>query len=116
MFASGGAADPRPALLGVFADCTPDGWGRRLIREALGHAPAELEYLIGVNDFTRQGALRFLDSRGVPFADAGTAVPRMRSQARRIPPNGLIPSISRASCYPSRSIAEFTLPDHSISK
>ena len=77
MFASGGAADPRPALPGVFADCAPDGWGRRLIREALGHTPTELEYLIGVNDFTRQGALRFLDSRGVPLADAGTAVPRM---------------------------------------
>ena len=77
IFATAGAADPRPALLGIFADCAPDGWGRRLIRDALGRVPTEIEYLAEVSDRTRQGALRFLDSRGVPLASAVPPVPRM---------------------------------------
>ena len=77
MFASGGVADPRPALLGVFADCAPDGWGRRLIRDALGRTPTEIEYLTAVNDYTRQGALRFLDENDTPLANAAPPVPRM---------------------------------------
>lgn len=77
MFASAGAADPRPALLGIFADCAPDGWGRRLIRDSHGRTPTEIEYLARVNDYTRQGALRFLDANDVPLANAVPPVPRM---------------------------------------
>jgi serine/threonine-protein kinase HipA len=62
---------PNPELgnFGVFLDSSPDRWGQTLMkrREALtakdeGRAPRALyawDFLIGVQDFTRQGALRF---------------------------------------------------------
>lgn len=62
---------PRPELgnFGVFLDSSPDRWGQTLMkrREALqakdeGRAPRTLyawDFLLGVQDFTRQGALRF---------------------------------------------------------
>jgi serine/threonine-protein kinase HipA len=74
------------ALFGAFSDCAPDGWGRGLVQRAEQRraqeerrAPrslAEIDYLLGVRDDLRQGALRFQDSshdvylspddRGVP--------------------------------------------------
>lgn len=62
---------PRPELgnFGIFLDSSPDRWGQTLMkrREALEakgeqHAPRTLyawDFLIGVQDLTRQGALRF---------------------------------------------------------
>lgn len=62
---------PRPEVgsFGVFLDSSPDRWGQTLMkrREALqardeGRAPRTLyawDYLLGVQDVTRQGALRF---------------------------------------------------------
>jgi serine/threonine-protein kinase HipA len=62
---------PKPELgnFGIFLDSSPDRWGQMLMkrREALlahdqGRAPRTLyawDYLIGVQDLTRQGALRF---------------------------------------------------------
>jgi len=56
-------------IFGSFSDCSPDRWGRNLIirketkkAEKLNQAPkqlCELDFLLGVNDETRQGALRF---------------------------------------------------------
>lgn len=77
VYASGSAADPRPALPGVFSDCAPDGWGRRLILRDSTRRPSELDYLLAVNDSTRHGALRFLDQEGVPLSYALPPVPRM---------------------------------------
>lgn len=74
------------ALFGAFSDCAPDGWGRGLVRRAEqrrareeGRAPhslAEIDFLLGVRDDLRQGALRFREAhdgrylapedRGVP--------------------------------------------------
>ncbi|MGH2833522.1 MAG: type II toxin-antitoxin system HipA family toxin [Solirubrobacteraceae bacterium] len=61
------------ALFGAFSDCAPDGWGRRLVRRAEqrrareeGRAPrnlTEIDYLLGVRDDLRQGALRFQEAR-----------------------------------------------------
>jgi serine/threonine-protein kinase HipA len=58
-----------PGLPGAFADCAPDRWGRSLITKRLrAEARAEhrtmptitdIDYLLGVSDITRQGALRF---------------------------------------------------------
>ncbi len=58
-------------MFGAFADCAPDRWGRRLINrnernraEAEGtrqRSFAEIDYLLGVRDDLRQGALRFRD-------------------------------------------------------
>jgi serine/threonine-protein kinase HipA len=63
-------------LFGAFSDAAPDGWGRRLIRRSevrlareRGVAErdiAEIDYLLGVRDDLRQGALRFRE----PGADA----------------------------------------------
>lgn len=62
---------PKPELgnFGIFLDSSPDRWGQTLMkrREALqakdeNRSPRSLyawDYLIGVQDFTRQGALRF---------------------------------------------------------
>ena len=77
VYASALWSDPRPALPGVFADCAPDGWGRRLVSLDLGRSPTELEYLLAVNDVTRHGALRFLDERGVPLASDMPPIPRL---------------------------------------
>jgi len=59
------------AMFGAFSDCAPDRWGRRLIARAerhrvLGEGGAErsfgeIDYLLGVRDDLRQGALRFRD-------------------------------------------------------
>ena len=56
-------------VFGAFGDSAPDRWGRMLMRRAeslnarLENRPTktltEIDYLLGVNDETRQGALRF---------------------------------------------------------
>lgn len=43
---------------GFLADVSPDRWGRKLIRRREGRDLMESDYLLGVCDFTRQGALR----------------------------------------------------------
>lgn len=68
------APGPKSAYFGVLLDSCPDEWGRSLIqrraaREALrlGQVPrplTELDYLLGVHDVHRTGALRFDQGRG----------------------------------------------------
>jgi serine/threonine-protein kinase HipA len=76
------------AIFGAFADCAPDRWGRRLILRAerervrVEGGPSrtfgEIEYLLGVRDDLRQGALRFRDPRtSVYFADDVRGVPAL---------------------------------------
>jgi serine/threonine-protein kinase HipA len=65
------------ALFGAFSDAAPDGWGRRLVRRSeLRRAHEEnrterdvpaIEYLLGVRDDLRQGALRFRYDRESPY-------------------------------------------------
>lgn len=53
-------------LFGALSDAAPDEWGQRIIRSAIAQAsggkraaaPNELDYLMGVSDATRMGALR----------------------------------------------------------
>lgn len=77
-------------IFGVFADSSPDRWGQRLMqrREALQAAaedrkPNRLlssDYLLGVYDKTRMGALRFTDSNGVYLSsDTELATPPFAS-------------------------------------
>lgn len=65
------------ALPGPIADAAPDVWGERLIRaqrRALGHpAPNDLDFLLGVSDECRWGALRFLDTIGKSLAQPDSA-------------------------------------------
>ena len=74
-------------LFGIFADSCPDRWGRMLMRrrEAIlaareGRKPkalSETDYLLGVHDEGRMGALRFSLQEGGPFlsCDSGMAAP-----------------------------------------
>ncbi|HEX7290002.1 MAG TPA: type II toxin-antitoxin system HipA family toxin [Conexibacter sp.] len=75
------------ALFGAFSDCAPDRWGRRLIqrgerRRARQERTAErsfgeVDYLLGVRDDLRQGALRFRDPDGRYLADEVTGIPSL---------------------------------------
>lgn len=86
-------------MFGAFGDCAPDRWGRTLVkrREAAqarveGREPrslGEADYLLGVRDDLRKGALRFrrddgpfeaMDDRGVP---ALTDLPELLTLAAR---------------------------------
>ncbi|GAA1685399.1 HipA domain-containing protein [Kribbella yunnanensis] len=74
-------------LPGALSDCSPDRWGRNLIAKLLrGQARGagrtipsigEVDYLLGVSDFTRQGALRFQTDRDGPYLDPELNVPKL---------------------------------------
>lgn len=78
-----------PGLPGAFADSAPDRWGRNLIKKrerALARHESrrprdfdDADYLAGVSDITRQGALRYRPAEDptTPFLDPGDGVPRM---------------------------------------
>ena len=88
-------------LFGAFSDSSPDGWGRRLIRRAERRQAAregrqvrtlgDVDYLLGVSDIARLGALRFRladdevfqapSASGVP---ALIELPRLLGSAQRI--------------------------------
>ena len=65
---------------GCFRDAAPDRWGRQLVGRVRARAAAaagqtprrltEADYLLGVDDRTRQGALRFREEPGGPFLGA----------------------------------------------
>jgi serine/threonine-protein kinase HipA len=79
-------ADGR-ALFGAFSDAAPDGWGRRLVRrEGILRARerdvaerdiAEIDYLLGVRDDLRQGALRFRDPQVGTYLAGHRGVPHL---------------------------------------
>jgi len=89
------------AIFGAFSDCAPDRWGRRLIQRA-EHRRArhegggersfgEIDYLLGVRDDLRQGALRLRDPATAAYlADERSGVPhlldlpRLLDAARRL--------------------------------
>lgn len=69
------------ALFGAFGDSAPDRWGRNLIQrderrraQAEARAPrslSEVDFLLGVGDIARQGALRFKETPDGPFLASG---------------------------------------------
>ena len=76
------------AIFGAFSDCAPDRWGRRLVDRAEqrrvqdhGGAPrsfGEIDYLLGVRDDLRQGALRFRDpATGTYLAEESHGIPHL---------------------------------------
>lgn len=76
------------AMFGAFADCAPDRWGRTLITRfeqrraraegVTGRSFGELDFLLGVRDDLRQGALRFRDPDTDLFlADEHSGVPAL---------------------------------------
>lgn len=62
---------------GFLADVAPDRWGRNLIRRRERRTLAESDFLFGVCDLTRQGALRLKLEKDGPFvaSDLGDAAP-----------------------------------------
>jgi serine/threonine-protein kinase HipA len=73
----------RGALFGAFTDCAPDRWGRQLMQRRERRAAkaerravrtlSELDYLLGVSDVSRAGALRFASDGH--YVATSTAVP-----------------------------------------
>ena len=86
-------------IFGVFSDSCPDRWGRMLMnrKEAAlarneGRKPRALlesDYLLGVFDETRMGALRFALAEGGPFLSADENLP--------VPPWATLRSLESAS-------------------
>lgn len=72
---------------GAFQDCSPDRWGRNLIAKKLrqqalteNRTPpslSDVDFLLGVSDLTRQGALRFQTKQQGPFLAPDLTVPKL---------------------------------------
>ncbi|HMJ35992.1 MAG TPA: HipA domain-containing protein [Baekduia sp.] len=76
------------ATFAAFSDCAPDRWGRRLIQRDEEHRAerdgdaersfGEIDYVLGVRDDLRQGALRFRDPDGGPYlAEEQRGIPHL---------------------------------------
>jgi len=86
-------------IFGSFGDSAPDRWGRTLMRRAeRQNAKAEdravrslreIDYLLGVDDFARQGALRFSIKENGPFLNI--------EGKKKIPPLLSLPKLLSAS-------------------
>ena len=76
-YVSASRGNPRGALPGPVSDSSPDSWGRGLVRKARSGELTELDYLLAVDDFARQGALRYLDDEGIPLARSYPPIPRL---------------------------------------
>lgn len=82
-------AQHQSGLIRAFADSAPDRWGRNLIEKAErtraraeARAPRrldDLDFLLGVSDDTRQGALRFRLQGHDEFVGAASRVPHLIS-------------------------------------
>jgi len=90
---------PDRFIFGAFGDSAPDRWGRILIqRDERMRARAEkreprglreIDYLLRVSDFTRQGALRFAETEGGEFIAP--------SEGKRVPPLVFLPKLLAAA-------------------
>ncbi|BCJ38513.1 phosphatidylinositol kinase [Actinocatenispora thailandica] len=82
-------AQHQSGLVGAFGDSAPDRWGRNLVEKAEralareeGRAPRrldDLDFLLGVSDDTRQGALRFRLPSHDDFLGRPSRVPQLVS-------------------------------------
>lgn len=87
------------AIFGALGDSAPDRWGRVLMRRAerlrskkegrISHTLFEIDFLLLVDDETRQGALRFKETAEGPFLASHTA--------NRVPPLFELPKLLNAS-------------------
>jgi len=82
-----GTQPSKHGLPGAFRDAAPDRWGQALIRYRLQsenkkrgkslRALNEIDYLLGVNDSTRQGNLRFTVEKGSTFQHPSDDIPKL---------------------------------------
>jgi len=68
------------SLWGAFADISPDRWGRLVQSRAHGGHLTDSDYMVGVSDYMRMGALRLsdIDAPGIYLADH-KKVPKLTS-------------------------------------
>ena len=59
-------------IFGFLSDVAPDRWGRKLIRRKEKRELSESDFLLGVCDATRQGALRLKPDKDGPFVSDDT--------------------------------------------
>ncbi|MGL5823426.1 MAG: type II toxin-antitoxin system HipA family toxin [Nocardioides sp.] len=73
-------------LPGAFADSAPDRWGRRLIERAWAGSASigEVDYLVGVSDHSRQGALRYRRPDTTDYVAASQNIPRLIDLGRLV--------------------------------
>lgn len=76
------ADDAGACLPGIVSDCAPDAWGKGVISRAAGRQLNEFQYLLAVDDVTRQGALRLLDENGTPLANDVPPTPGLTDLGR----------------------------------
>ena len=81
-FADADDDNMRLALPGPISDTIPDYWGRHIIDHLLNFETDEFEYLIAINDTTRQGALRFLDEEGHLLSSSVPPIPESKNITR----------------------------------
>ncbi len=84
----------KSALPGAVRDTTPDCWGRQLIRRAFRKSGeirtlSEIDYLLGLSDETRVGALRFRREGELQFGRQG--------ERHQIPPLIQLPALLHAA-------------------
>lgn len=104
---------PGKDIFGCFSDALPDRWGRTLInrREQIlakeekrpVRRLSSLDYLIGIEDFSRMGAFRFKESMNGDYINA--------SEVLRIPPLTDIRELIEASSEIEKSEDENRLPE-----
>ncbi|MFD3592684.1 type II toxin-antitoxin system HipA family toxin [Nocardia sp. NPDC058640] len=95
-------------LPGAFADCAPDRWGQNLVKrrlqildqanKSMPRALTPVDFLVGVSDLTRQGALRFAEPNTDEFLNPDATVPKLIE----------LPSLLRASDHIARDDADFS--------
>lgn len=86
-------------MFGVFEDCAPDRWGRKLMlryeqdtAKSESRPPRtlnEIDYILRVNDFARQGALRFKENENGEFLTT--------SESGAVPPLVKLPELLHAA-------------------
>ncbi|MBT1175858.1 HipA domain-containing protein [Bifidobacterium sp. LC6] len=92
------------AGLGPFSDCAPDRWGRKVFARSLNRTRvSETEYLFGVNDLTRQGAIRFFIEGKPAAGDEGVpalaSLPDLLNTADAVEQNREIANIELRRLY-----------------
>ncbi len=117
-------------LFGTIGDSAPDRWGRVLMRRAerrraerAGETPRtlmEIDYLLMVDDETRQGALRFARQEGGPFLAEHEAaripllidLPQLLSAAEHVVGDTRIATRICACCWPPAHHWVVRVPRH----
>lgn len=100
---------PQGGLSGAFSDSQPDRWGRRLIQRNRSaqekSAPTEVDYLLGVDDRLRMGAIRFREPGGDFLAPSeGSEVPPLIN----LPELALLAAMAESSDTAFERLAELT--------